>query len=117
MLKTKKAATNLDKALNAVDRFAATKPFPIRPLEDRIIVRRDEAADTTPGGLFLPDSVKEKKLHRGLVVRVGPGKDGKALPVAEGQRVIFAQYAGWDLPEHDGHVMMRIDDVLGVLER
>lgn len=111
---------------------SATRPaakaeprFPIKPLEDRVIVKRDEASDKTPGGILLPDSVKEKKLNRGTVVRVGPGKPAPAgrdplayegMPVKEDDRVIFGSYAGWDLPDHPGYVMMRVDDVLGILE-
>src|SRR4029077_5174736 len=96
--------------------------FPIRPLEDRVIVKRDEAADRTPGGILLPDIVKDKKLCRGTVVRVGPGKHvpppagvdpllmpASSMPVKEGERVIFGQYSGWDLPEHPEYVMMRVD--------
>jgi chaperonin GroES len=93
----------------------------IRPLHDRIIVERLEEETTTAAGIIIPDSAKEKP-QQGNVVAVGKGKmteDGKVLPldVKVGDKVLFGKYSGTDI-KLDGkeYLMMREDDVLGVVE-
>jgi chaperonin GroES len=94
----------------------------IRPLHDRIVVTRiDEEVEKTAGGLFIPDSAKEKP-QQGEVVAVGAGKrDDKgervALDVKAGDRILFGKYSGSDI-KIDGveYLIMREDEVLGVLE-
>ena len=95
----------------------------IRPLYDRIVVKRiEEDADKTAGGLFIPDSAKEKP-QQGEVVAVGKGKrtdDGKLIPldVQVGDRVLFGKYSGSDVPKTYGedYMIMREDEILGVIE-
>jgi len=94
----------------------------IRPLHDRIIVKRLDEEETTKGGIIIPDSAKEKPME-GEVIAVGNGKktdDGKLinLDVKAGDRVLFSKYAGTEV-KIDGveHLMMREDDVLGVIEK
>ncbi len=91
----------------------------IKPLNDRVVVRRLEQEQKTPGGIIIPDTAKEKP-QEGEVVAVGPGKlddSGKRIPldVKEGDRVLFSKYAGNDI-KIDGveHVVMREDDILAV---
>ena len=94
----------------------------IRPLHDRIVVKRIETSDEkTAGGLIIPDSAKEKP-QEGEVVAVGNGKrneDGKVLPmdVKAGDRILFGKYSGSDI-KMDGveYMIMREDEVLGVIE-
>ena len=94
----------------------------IRPLYDRIVVKRlDNEAEKTAGGLFIPDSAKEKP-QEGEVVAVGQGKrgdDGKLMPldVKVGDRILFGKYSGSDI-KMDGneYLIMREDEVLGVIE-
>jgi len=93
----------------------------IRPLHDRIIVERLEEETTTAAGIIIPDSAKEKP-QQGTVVAVGKGKsteDGKVLPldVKVGDKVLFGKYAGTDIKlEGKEYLMMREDDILGVVE-
>jgi chaperonin GroES len=94
----------------------------IRPLHDRIVVKRiDEDVEKTVGGLFIPDSAKEKP-QQGEVVAVGKGKraeDGKliALDVEAGDRILFGKYSGSDIKiDGNEYLIMREDEVLGVLE-
>lgn len=101
----------------------ATPPATVRPLHDRVLVRRVEADARTPGGLIIPDNAKEKPVE-GLVVAVGSGirtKDGGLIPldVKAGDRVLFAKYSGTEVKVvlDDGeHLILREDDVLAVLE-
>jgi chaperonin GroES len=93
----------------------------IRPLYDRIVVKRIEEQETKVGGLFIPDSAKEKP-QEGEVVAVGKGKrleDGKVVPldVQKGDRILFGKYSGSEI-RIDGEelLIMREDEVLGVLE-
>ena len=93
----------------------------IRPLNDRVLVIREEEEQKSAGGIIIPDTAKEKP-QRGKVTAAGPGKmgeDGKRVPleVKEGDRILFAKYAGTDI-KLDGveHVFMREDDVLSVVE-
>lgn len=93
----------------------------IRPLHDRIIVERIEEETMTAGGIIIPDSAKEKPLE-GSVVAVGKGKsneEGKVLPldVKVGDKVLFGKYAGTEIKiEGKEYLMMREDDILGVIE-
>jgi chaperonin GroES len=93
----------------------------IRPLHDRIIVERFEEETMTAGGIIIPDSAKEKPFE-GVIIAVGKGKsteDGKLLPldVKVGDKVLFGKYAGTEI-KIDGKefMMMREDDILGVVE-
>ena len=94
----------------------------IKPLNDRILVKRVEEETVTKGGLIIPDTAKEKP-QRGEVIAAGPGKmgeDGKRNPpdVKVGDIVLFAKYAGTEI-KIDGmeHVFMREDDILGVISK
>src|SRR5579864_4750526 len=93
----------------------------IRPLHDRIVVKRIDEEEAKIGGLFIPDSAKEKP-QQGEVVAVGNGKrteDGKLIPpdVKAGDRILFGKYSGSDI-KIDGveYLIMREDEILGVLE-
>ena len=92
----------------------------IRPMSDRVLVLRVASEKKTAGGIFIPDTAKEKP-QEGKVVAVGPGKvgdDGKrTVPdVKVGDRILFSKYAGTEI-KIDGveHVFMREDDILGIL--
>jgi chaperonin GroES len=93
----------------------------IRPLYDRIVVKRIENQETMQGGLYIPDSAKEKP-QEGEVVAVGKGKrleDGKvvALDVKPGDRILFGKYSGSDIKiDGEEYLIMREDEVLGILE-
>ncbi|MCK4507913.1 MAG: co-chaperone GroES [Desulfuromonadales bacterium] len=93
----------------------------IRPLHDRIIVERIEEETMTASGIIIPDSAKEKP-QEGSVIAVGKGKvteDGKilALDVKVGDKVLFGKYSGTEIKiEGKEYLMMREDDVLGVVE-
>jgi len=93
----------------------------IRPLYDRIVVRRIEEQETVRGGIIIPDSAKEKP-QEGEVVAVGHGKrleDGKLVPldVKVGDRILFGKYSGSDIKlDGEEYLIMREDEVLGVLE-
>ena len=93
----------------------------IRPLHDRVIIQRLDAETRSPGGIVIPDSAAEKPI-RGKVIAVGKGKvsdDGKLHPldVKKGDRILFSKYAGTEIQvEGDEHIIIREDDVLGVLE-
>ena len=93
----------------------------IRPLGDRLLVKRLEEEDKSKGGIIIPDSAKEKP-QEGKVVAVGKGKmldDGKmvALEIKAGDKILFGKYAGTDVKiEGEEHLIMREDDVLGIIE-
>jgi chaperonin GroES len=92
----------------------------IRPLHDRVIVKRIEEEEKTKGGLFIPDTAKEKP-QEGRVVAVGPGKqdDGKVIPlgVKAGDKVLFGKYSGTEIKlDGEEHLIMKEDDILGVIE-
>jgi chaperonin GroES len=97
----------------------------IRPLHDRILVKRVDADNKTPGGLFIPDNAKEKPIE-GLVIAVGDGnrnKDGERIPlsVKAGDRVLFGKYSGTEVKvvldlEGGEHLILREDDVLAVVD-
>ena len=93
----------------------------IRPLQDLIIVKRIDEEETTKGGIIIPDSAKEKP-QEGKVIAVGKGKileDGKLqkLDAKKGDRVLFAKYSGTEITiEGEEHLIIREDDVLGIVE-
>ncbi|MBW2229274.1 MAG: co-chaperone GroES [Deltaproteobacteria bacterium] len=93
----------------------------IRPLQDRILVKRVDEEDKTAGGIIIPDTAKEKP-QEGRVVAVGNGKvgdDGNVTPleVKKGDKVLFSKYSGTEVNiENEEHLIIREDDVLGILE-
>jgi chaperonin GroES len=93
----------------------------LRPLHDRVIVKRVEEEDKTSGGIIIPDAAKEKP-QQGKVLAVGKGKileNGKVSPLAvkKGDRILFGKYAGTDIKiEGEEHLIMREDDILAVIK-
>jgi len=93
----------------------------IRPLGDRLLVKRVQEEKETAGGIIIPDSAKEKPIE-GKVIAVGNGKrgdDGKAvkLEVKKGDKVLFGKYAGTEVKiEGEEHLILREDDILGIVE-
>ena len=93
----------------------------IRPLQDRLIVKRIESEETTASGIIIPDSAKEKP-QQGEVMAVGKGKvreDGTVQPLdlQKGDRILFGMYSGTEIKiEGEELLIMREDDVLGVIE-
>ena len=94
----------------------------VRPLHDRIIVQRIEEGEQKIGGIIIPDTAKEKPLE-GKVVAVGNGKvleDGKVRPmdIKAGDTILFSKYAGTEIKiEGEDHLILREEDVLGVIEK
>jgi len=92
----------------------------LKPLNDRVLVKRLESEEKTAGGLYIPDTAKEKP-SRGKVVAAGPGKiadDGKraALAVKAGDLVLFNKYAGTEISiDGEEHLVMREDDILAII--
>ena len=93
----------------------------IRPLQDRVIVKRLAEEEKTKGGIIIPDTAKEKP-QQGKIVAVGKGKvndDGKLMPldVKVGDKILFAKYSGSEIKlDGEEHLIMREEDILGVLE-
>jgi chaperonin GroES len=93
----------------------------VRPLHDRVIAKRIEEEGKSRGGIIIPDTAKEKP-QEGQIVAVGPGKreDGTLLEVdvKTGDHVLFGKYAGTDIKiDGEEHVILREEDILGVIER
>ena len=94
----------------------------IRPLQDRVIVKRIEEEEKTKGGIIIPDTAKEKP-QEGKVVAVGKGKaneDGKVVPldVKVNDRILFGKYSGSEITiDGEEHLIMREEDILGVIEK
>jgi chaperonin GroES len=94
----------------------------IRPLQDRVIVKRIEEEEKSKGGIIIPDTAKEKP-QEGRVIAVGKGKvneDGKITPldVKVNDRVLFGKYSGTEINiDGEEHLIMREEDILGVLEK
>ena len=94
----------------------------IRPLQDRVIVKRIEEEEKTKGGIIIPDTAKEKP-QEGRIVAVGKGKaneDGKVIPldVKVNDRVLFGKYSGSEINiDGEEHLIMREEDILGVIEK
>ena len=93
----------------------------IRPLQDRVIVRRVKEEEKTKGGLFIPDTAKEKPVEA-IVLAVGSGKflengTARKLDVKEGDRVLFGKYTGNEVKiDGEDALILREDDILGILE-
>ncbi len=94
----------------------------IKPLHDRVIIRRIEEGEQVRGGIIIPDTAKEKP-QEGEVIAVGEGKykeDGtrQSLDVKEGDRVLFGKYSGSEITlDGEEYLMMREDEILGIIER
>ncbi|MEK6285392.1 MAG: co-chaperone GroES [Acidobacteriota bacterium] len=94
----------------------------IRPLQDRVIIRRIEEGEQIRGGIIIPDSAREKP-QEGEVIAAGEGKkldsgERLAMDVKEGDRVLFGKYAGTEVKlDDEEYLIMREDDILGVIER
>ena len=92
----------------------------IKPLNDRVLIRRIEGREQVKGGIIIPDTAKEKP-QEGEVVAVGAGKlddSGNRIPmqVKKGDRILFAKYAGSDIKLDDTeHLILREDDILGII--
>jgi chaperonin GroES len=93
----------------------------IRPLQDRVIVKRLEEEEKTKGGIIIPDTAKEKP-QEGKVIAVGKGKlteEGKLIPldVKVGDKILFGKYSGTEVKiDGEEHLIMREEDILGVIE-
>ncbi len=92
----------------------------VRPLHDRVIVKRIEEEDKTKGGIIIPDTAKEKP-QESRVIAVGSGRpeDGKVLPldVKAGDKILFGKYAGTEIKLNgEEHLILREDDILGIIE-
>jgi chaperonin GroES len=93
----------------------------VKPLNDRVLVKRLEEVQVTKGGIYIPDTAKEKPVE-GKVMSVGPGKvndQGNRVPLnlKEGDRILFGRYAGSEIKVNDEeYLMMREDDILAVVE-
>ncbi len=92
----------------------------IRPLHDRVIVKRIEEEEKSKGGVIIPDTAKEKP-QEGRIISAGPGRheDGNLIPldVKAGDRIMFSKYAGTEINLNgEEHLIMREDDILGVIE-
>ena len=87
----------------------------MKPINDRVVVKPAPAEEKTTGGIIIPDTAKEKP-QRGTMVAVGPGKEGVALTVKEGDVVLYGKYAGQEI-NHQGEdfLIMREDDILVIL--
>jgi chaperonin GroES len=93
----------------------------VKPLNDRVLVKRTEELQVTKGGIYIPDTAKEKPVE-GKVIAAGPGKvndQGNRLPlnVKAGDRILFGRYAGSEIKvEGEEYLMMREDDILAIVE-
>lgn len=94
----------------------------IRPLQDRVIVKRIEEEEKSKGGIIIPDTAKEKP-QEGKVIAIGRGKvndDGKVTPldVKVNDRILFGKYSGTEINiDGEEHLIMREDDILGIIEK
>jgi len=93
----------------------------IRPLHDRVVIKRLDEIRTSAGGIVIPDTAAEKPV-RGTVMAIGPGKmltDGKVIPLAvkKGDTVVFGKYSGTEIKiENQDLIVMREEDIMGVIE-
>jgi chaperonin GroES len=93
----------------------------VKPLNDRVLVKRIEEVQVTKGGIVIPDTAKEKPIE-GRIIAVGPGKMSEqgqrmALQVKEGDKVLFGKYAGTEIKiEGEEYLMMREEDLLAIIE-
>ena len=97
--------------------------FPVRPLADRVVVKRvEEEEEKSPAGIIIPDTAKEKP-QKGEVIAVGPGRlddNGNRLPmeVKVGDKVLFSKYAGTEVKiQGEEYLIMREDDILAIIEK
>jgi len=93
----------------------------VRPLQDRVLVKRLEEQEKTKGGIIIPDTAKEKPIM-GEVVAVGNGKkeEGKVIPldVKKGDKILFGKYSGTEVKiDEEEYLILREDDILGVIEK
>ena len=94
----------------------------LRPLDDRVVIKQSEAEDKTAGGIILPDTAKEKR-QIGKVIAIGEGKlldNGKRnkISVKKNDKVIYSKYIGSDVEiDGDNYVILREDDILGIVEK
>jgi chaperonin GroES len=93
----------------------------VKPLFDRVLVKRIEAEEKVKGGIIIPDSAKEKPME-GKIIAVGSGRrddDGKKVPmeVKAGDRILFGKYAGTEIKiDDEEHVILREDEILGIIQ-
>ena len=93
----------------------------VKPLFDRVLVKRVESEEKVKGGIIIPDTAKEKPME-GKVVAVGAGRlddDGKRVPmeVKAGDRILFGKYAGTEIKiDDDEHIILREDEILGIIQ-
>ena len=93
----------------------------LKPLGDRVLVKRDDTEQKTAGGIFIPDTANQEKPQRGVVVAAGPGllkDDGKRTPlgVKEGDKVLFGKYSGTEVKIDDEELMiLNESDILAVI--
>ncbi len=101
--------------------MAKTKKIGVKPLADRVLIKRIEEEEVKKGGIIIPDTAKEKP-QKGEVIAVGPGRldeNGKRIPmeVKEGDKVLFSKYAGTEVKIGDEeYLIMREDDILAIIE-
>ena len=101
--------------------MATEKKLKIRPLQDRILIKRLNEEEKTRGGIIIPDSAKEKP-HEAKVVAIGKGKildDGKLVPleVKVGDKILFSKYSGSEVKiDGEEHLIIKEEDVLGIVE-
>ncbi len=114
--------TNEPQIFILVYRLKGVHCMKIRPLHDRVLLKREEEERKTAGGIVIPDTATEKPI-RGEVIAVGPGKildngDVRALDVKKGDKVLFGKYAGTEV-KVDGadYIVMREEDIMGVIEK
>ena len=87
----------------------------MKPINDRVVVKPAAADEKTAGGIFLPESAKEKP-QKGEVIAVGPGKDGVKMTVKKGDTVLYGKYSGQELNyQGEDYLIMREDDILLIL--
>ena len=93
----------------------------VKPLNDRVLVKRTESEEKSAGGIFIPDTAKEKQ-QEGVVIAVGPGQlndkgERQALQLKVGDRVLFGKYSGNDVTVNaEEHVLLREDEVFAIIE-
>ncbi len=101
--------------------MAKTKKIGVKPLADRVLIKRVEEEEVKKGGIIIPDTAKEKP-QKGEVIAVGPGRldeNGKRIPmeVKEGDKVLFSKYAGTEVKiGEEDYLIMREDDILAIIE-
>jgi len=89
----------------------------LKPLHDRVIIKRLPEEERTKGGIIIPDTAKEKPM-KGKVVAAGPGRDKRKMSVKSGDVVLFAKYAGTEFKiDDEEHIIMRQEDILAVIEK